>query len=70
VKIKLTSPCARKIEIPPSAFVADILAVLIARAKEDGQIEGLYPLDTWVSQSMEHDLEKAMNMKLILYIFE
>jgi hypothetical protein len=62
-------------------LIADMLAILIARAKEDGQVEGLIPHlveggvsilqyadDTIIF--MEHDLQKAMNMKLILYIFE
>lgn len=62
-------------------LVADMLAILIARAKEDGQVEGLIPHlveggisilqyadDTIIF--MEHNLEKALNMKLILCIFE
>ena len=62
-------------------IVADMLAVLIARAKEDGTIGGLIPHlvegglsilqyadDTILF--LEHDLEKAVNMKLILCIFE
>ena len=62
-------------------IVADMLAILIARAKDDGQVRGLIPHlveggvsilqyadDTIIF--MEHDLEKAMNMKLILCIFE
>ena len=62
-------------------LVADMLAVLIARAKEDGQVGGLIPhlVDGGVSilqyaddtiLFLEHDLEKAVNMKLILSIFE
>jgi hypothetical protein len=62
-------------------IVANMLAILIARAKEDGQIGGLVPhlVEGGVSilqyaddtiLFMEHDLEKAMNMKLILSIFE
>ena len=62
-------------------IVADMLAILIARAKEDGQIGGLIPhlVDGGLSilqyaddtiLFMEHDLEKAVNMKLILCIFE
>jgi hypothetical protein len=57
-----------------------MLAVLIARAKEDGQVDGLIPhlvgrvsilqyADNTVI-FMEHNLEKALNMKLILCIFE
>jgi hypothetical protein len=62
-------------------IVADVLAILIARAKEDGQVGGLVPhlVDGGVSilqyaddtiLFMEHDLEKAVNMKLIPCIFE
>jgi hypothetical protein len=59
-------------------IVADMLAILIARAKEDGQIGRLvvdgrvsiwqYADDTILF--MEHDLVKSVNMKLILSIFE
>jgi hypothetical protein len=56
------------------------LAILISRAKEDGQMDGLIPhlVDGGVSILqcaddtiifMQHDLEKALNMKLILCIF-
>ena len=62
-------------------IVADMLAVMIDRAKLDGQIEGVIPhlVDGGLSilqyaddtiLFMEHDLEKAMNMKLILSAFE
>jgi hypothetical protein len=62
-------------------IVADMLAVLIARAKEDGQIRGLVPhlVEGGISVLqyaddtilfMEHDLEKSINMKLILSFFE
>ena len=62
-------------------IVADMLAIIIARAKEDGQVEGLIPhlVEGRVSilqyadgtiLFMSHDLEKALNMKLILCIFE
>jgi hypothetical protein len=62
-------------------IVADMLAIIINRAKEDGQVEGLIPhlVDGGVSilqyaddtiLFMEHDLEKALNMKLILCMFE
>jgi hypothetical protein len=62
-------------------LVADMLAILIARAKEDGQVDGLIPhlVDGGISILqyaddtvifMEHDLHKALNMKLILCIFE
>jgi hypothetical protein len=58
-------------------IVADMLAIRIARAKEDGQVGGLilhlvyeggfnlqYANDTVIF--MERDLEKAINMKLIM----
>jgi hypothetical protein len=58
-----------------------MLAILIARAKEDGQVGGLVPHlvvggvsilqyadDTILF--MEHDLAKAVNMKLTLCVFE
>jgi hypothetical protein len=61
-------------------IIADMLAILIARAKEDGQVDGLIPHlvdggvpilqyadDTIIF--MEQDLQKALNMKLILCIF-
>jgi hypothetical protein len=62
-------------------IVADMLAILIARAKEGGQVGGLVPhlVEGGVSilqyaddtiLFMEHDLAKAVNMKLILCIFE
>ena len=58
-----------------------MLAVLIGRAKEDGQVGSLIPhlVDGGVSilqyaddtiLFLEHDLEKAVNMKLILALFE
>jgi hypothetical protein len=58
-----------------------MLAIMIARAKEDGQVDGLIPylVDGGVSILqyaddtiifMENNLEKALNMKLILCIFE
>ena len=62
-------------------IIADMLATMIARAKEDGQVAGLIPHlveggvsilqyadDTIIF--MEHNLGKALNMKLILCIFE
>jgi hypothetical protein len=58
-----------------------MLDIMINRAKEDGQVSGLiphlvdggvsilqYPDDTIIF--LEHDLEKALNMKLVLCIFE
>jgi hypothetical protein len=58
-----------------------MLVVLIKRAKTDGQIEGVIPhlVDDGLSilqyadamiLFMEHDLEKARNMKLLLSAFE
>ena len=57
-------------------IVVDMLAVLIGRAKENGQVGGLVPhlVDGGVSilryAFMEHDLAKARNMKLVLCLFE
>jgi hypothetical protein len=62
-------------------IVVDMLAILIARAKEDGQVGGLIPhlVEGGVSilqyadctiLFMEHDLDKVVNMKLILCLFE
>jgi hypothetical protein len=64
-----------------SNFVADMLAILIVRANEDGQVDGLIPhivdggisILQYVDDTIifsEHDLEKEINMKLILCIFE
>jgi hypothetical protein len=61
--------------------VVDMLAIMIERAKVDGQIEGLIPhlVDGGLSilqyaddtiLFMEHDMEKAQNLKLILAAFE
>jgi hypothetical protein len=58
-----------------------MLSILIARAKDDGQVGSLIPhlVEGGVSilqyaddaiLFMEHDLEKAINMKLLLCIFE
>jgi hypothetical protein len=70
-------------QLSPMLFniVVDMLAILIERAKADGQIEGVIPHlvyggllilqyadDTILF--MEHDLEKAQNLKLILAAFE
>jgi hypothetical protein len=60
---------------------ADMLAILIARAKEDGQIGSLIPhlVEGGISilqyaddtiLFLEHDTGKAVNMKLILRFFE
>ena len=62
-------------------IVADMLAVLLGRAKEKGQVGGLiaHLVDGGVSilqhandtiLFMEHDIAKARNMKLILCLFE
>ena len=62
-------------------IVADMLAVIIGRAKQHGHVEGLVPhlVDGGVSilqyaddtiMFMEHDMAKARNMKLILCLFE
>jgi hypothetical protein len=62
-------------------IVVDMLAIMSARAKEDGQVEGLIPHhvegggvsilqyadDTILF--MKQDLDQAVNMKLILSIF-
>jgi hypothetical protein len=62
-------------------LIADMLAIMINQAKEDGQVSGLIPhlVDGGVSilqyaddtiLFLDHVLEKALNMKLILCIFE
>jgi hypothetical protein len=62
-------------------IVVDMLAILIERAKEDGQVGGLIPhlVDGGLSilqyaddtiLFLEHDLNKAVNMKLILCLFK
>ena len=62
-------------------LVVDMLTILIACAKEDGQVEGLtqHLVDGGVSilqyaddpiLFLEHNLEKVVNMKLILSMFE
>jgi hypothetical protein len=58
-----------------------MLAIMINKAKENGQVPGLIPhlVDGGVSILqyvhdiiifLEHDLEKALNMKLVLCIFK
>ena len=62
-------------------IVVDMLAIQIARAKEAGQVEGVIPYliqdglsilqyayDTVIF--MSHDVQKAVNIKLILSTFE
>ena len=62
-------------------IVADMLAILINRAKVQGQIKGVIPhlIDDGLSilqyaddtiLFMDHDLEKAINLKLLLCAFE
>lgn len=62
-------------------IVVYMLAILIKRAKADGQISGVVPhlADGGLSilqyaddiiLFMDHDLEKACNMNLLLYAFE
>ena len=61
--------------------VADMLVILIGRAKEDDLVGGLIPLLVDGSVSilhydddtiifMEHDMDKAINMKSVLWLFE
>jgi hypothetical protein len=62
-------------------IVSNMLTILIERAKADGQIEGVIPhlvdgglsILQYVDDTilfMEHDLEKARNIKLTLTAFE
>jgi hypothetical protein len=62
-------------------IVVDMLAILIKRAKAEGQIDGVVPhlVDDGLSIlqyvddaliSLGHDLEKAKNLKLLLCAFE
>ena len=62
-------------------IVADMLTIMIERTKTDGQIEAVVPhlVDAGLSilqyaddtiLFMEHDLDKAANLKLILSTFE
>ena len=62
-------------------IVADMLALIIKRAKSDGQISGVIPhlVDDGLSILqyaddtiifLDHDLEQAKNMKLLLCAFE
>ncbi|WVZ96489.1 hypothetical protein U9M48_042121 [Paspalum notatum var. saurae] len=62
-------------------IVVDMLAILVARAKEDGQIKGVVPhlVDDGLSILqyaddtiifMDHDIEQGKNMKLLLCVFE
>jgi hypothetical protein len=62
-------------------LVADMLTLLISRAKEDGQITGLVPhlveeglsILQYVDDAilfMDHDIEQTKNLKLLLCVFE
>src|SRR5438132_4457764 len=62
-------------------IIADMLATLISKAKSDGQIAGVIPhlLDDGLSILqyaddtiifMNHDIEQANNMELLLCVFE
>jgi hypothetical protein len=62
-------------------IIVDMLAIMIERAKDDGQVSRLisHLVDGGISVLqcaddtilfMEHDLDKALNMKLVLCIFE
>jgi hypothetical protein len=62
-------------------IVADMLAILINRAKEDGQFDGLIPhlVDGGLSILkyaddtvifLDHDFAKASNLRLLLAAFE
>ena len=62
-------------------IVADMLAILIKRAKDDGQIRGVIPhlVDDGLSilqyaddtiLFLDHDIEQAKNLKLLLSVFE
>ena len=62
-------------------IVADMLALIIKRVKDDGQIRGVIPklLDDGLSILqyaddtiifIDHDLEQAKNLKLLLCVFE
>jgi len=62
-------------------IIADMLALIIKRAKDDGQIRGVIPnlLDDGLSILqyaddtiifIDHDLEQAYNLKLLLCAFE
>jgi hypothetical protein len=62
-------------------FVADMLSILINRAKEEGQFDGIIPhlVDGGLSilqyaddtvLFLDHDLDKAKSLKLLLCAFE
>jgi hypothetical protein len=79
----LTSKHEKIDPLSPILFnmVVDILAIIIARTKEDGQIKGVVPhlVDGGLSilqnvddtvLFLDHDIEQAKNMKLLLSAFE
>ncbi|WVZ77229.1 hypothetical protein U9M48_025118, partial [Paspalum notatum var. saurae] len=82
VNIKVNDDYGRQGDpLSPFLFnlVADMVAIPIFRAKDNGQFHGVVPhlVDGGLSihaddtiQLLEHDLEKAKNMKLVLNIFE
>ena len=62
-------------------IVADMLSILIKRAKDDGQIRGVIPhlVDDGLSilqyvddtiLFLDHDIKQAKNMKLLLSVFK
>ena len=66
---------------PVQYIVADMLAILIKRAKDDGQIGGVIPhlVDDGLSilqyaddtiLFLDHDIEQAKNLKLLLSVFQ
>jgi hypothetical protein len=68
--------------LPPILFniVADMLAIIISRAKDAGQVKGVVPrlvedglsilhIDGTVI-FMDHDIKQANKMKLLLRVFE
>jgi hypothetical protein len=79
----LTSKNEKIDPLSPILFnmVVDILAIIIARTKEDGQIKGVVPhlvdgglsILQYVDDTvlfLDHDIEQAKNMKLLLSAFE
>ncbi|WVZ54041.1 hypothetical protein U9M48_004908 [Paspalum notatum var. saurae] len=63
--------------LSPTLFniVVDMLAIILSRAKSNGQVRGVVPhlVDGGLSilqYADDHDLEQAKNMKMILRMFE
>lgn len=61
-------------------IIADMLAILVNKTKEDGKVSGVvpHPIDGGLSilqyvddtvMFMEHDMEKAKKVKLLLCVF-